>query len=613
MSTGLPIAQASLFGESNYLDLTDEQQAQVDGTISLLAADEGTLYAINKFAGRIGTIDQSGVHWHAALKENPFLDSAGWERVVTGEAVLAGQAYWLIDHYDENPSAAHWSRLLGVQLSTGEARLYTGTEAYRLCTYGDKLLLLCQGDERYLSVFDPSTGTQQRLSLTLPGDGALAYDLPTDTIYLVMNSGVYTSAAGEAFTLVASLPVEYAGEKARVTSAGQLAFTSNGLWAMDVPISSSQQRLSVRLHSEDGLLKSLFARQYPDALVDWRTDLTMTAADVAQAIRTGDTTDVFSVEVDSSFGDLVDKGFAAPMTNADIVQSVARMYPSLSAPLMEGGSIIAYPWSVGVGTWTVNQDLWDKHFPGEALPTTWADFFRLMLRFETVDNPDGDLFLMNWNYADMLEQVLTAYIQRQAFLGEEADFTQGDLSATLSAIAAVHQAVADYNEAEIYWNSEVVGERSIFYREQGAASRSSRLWNESALRDFTFAKEDAPLYTGSMRVLIINPHAANPALAQAFVAQLTRREYIVMMDYCLHQDRTAPYDQKPYTITAPMVQAWQQAVQAVAFPVDAPLLADAFLSQARTLLSRYAAGQLPMEMLLTQLNQTARLVAREAQ
>lgn len=145
LSTGLPIAQGSLFGENNYLDLTDEQQAQVNGTISLLAADDGTLYAINKFAGRIGTIDQGGVHWHATLKENPFLDSAGWERVVTGEAVLAGQAYWLIDHYDENPSAARWSRLLGVQLSTGEARLYTGTEAARLCTYGDKLLLLCQG------------------------------------------------------------------------------------------------------------------------------------------------------------------------------------------------------------------------------------------------------------------------------------------------------------------------------------------------------------------------------------------------------------------------------------------------------------------------------------
>lgn len=612
ISSGLPIAQDSLFGQNNYLDLAAEQQAQVGETVNMLKTDEGTLYAINKYTGRIGAIEQGSVHWHALLEENPFLDPAGWERVVTGSTVHAGQAYWLIDYYNENPGVQHWSRLLCANLATGETRLFDGCEAFRLCTYGDKLLLLCQGEEYYLSVFDPSAGTQERLPLTVPAEGALACDPQTDTIYLVTNSGVYISSAGEPFSLVAGIPAEYAGAQAMVTSAGQLAFTGNGLWAMGVPVSASRQCLSVRLHSDDGLLKSLFAQEYPDVLVDWRTDAAMTAADVAQAIRAGDTTDVFSVEVNSGFGDLVGKGFAAPMTNADIVQSVARMYPSLSAPLMEGDSIIAYPWSVGIGTWAVNQDLWDKHFPDQPLPTTWADFFQLMLRFETADNPDGDLFLMNWNCAAMLEQVLSAYIQRQAFLGEAVDFTNHQLSAELAAISAVHAAVEDYDEAEIYWNSEVVGEHSIFHQSLGASTRSSRLWNENALPAFTFAQEDAPLYTGSMRVLIVNPNAAHPGLAQAFVAQLTCREYSVMMDYCLHQDATEPYAQKPYTVTAPMVQAWQQAVQAVHFPVDAPLLADAFLSQARTLLSRYAAGQLPMEMLLTQLNQTARLVESEA-
>lgn len=611
LCTGLPIAQDSMFGESNYLDLTDQQQAQVNETVNMLVADESTLYAINKFAGRIGTINESGVHWQITLDKGYFLDSAGWERVVTGAAALSHQVYWLIDQYDENPSAAHWSRLLGLNPATGEAQLYPGTEAFRLCAYGDRLLLLCQGDEYYLSAFDPSAGTEERLPLAVPREGTLAYDPRIDTIFLVTNSGVYLSTAGEAFRLASGLPAEYPGAQATITSSGQLAFTGNGLWAMDIPTSASQQQLTVRLHSDDPLLKSLFAQQYPNVLLDWRTDTAMTAADIAQAIRTGDRTDVFSVEADSSFGDLVHKGFAAPITNQDIVQSVARMYPSLSAPLVQNGCIVAYPWSMGVGAWTVNQDLWGKYFPGESLPATWAEFFQLMLRFEQADNPDGDLFLMRWNYTAMLEQVLTSYIQREG--GTAVDFANGDLSAVLAAMSKLHATIPDYDEAEIFWNSETAGDRSIFHYGQCAATRSSRLWNESALPAFTFAAGDTPAYGGTMRVLIINPNAENKALAEAFVAQLTRSEYGVMMDYCLHKDMTEPYDQRPYTITPAMVQAWQQAVQAVTFPLDAPLLSQAFLSQAQALLSRYAAGQLPLDMLMSQLNQTARLVENEAQ
>lgn len=44
-------------------------------------------------------------------------------------------------------------------------------------------------------------------------------------------------------------------------------------------------------------------------------------------------------------------------------------------------------------------------------------------------------------------------------------------------------------------------------------------------------------------------------LGKAYVAQLNRREYSVMLDYCLHTDAAEPYDQKPYTVTTPMVEA----------------------------------------------------------
>lgn len=611
LASAVPIVQNDMFSEGNYLDLTDEQQAQVNETVNLLAVEGDRLYAINKYAGRLGRLDSNGVHWYAELDQQRFLDNGGWERVVWSTAVLEHQLYLLLEYYDENPNADHWCRLLRIDLETGTTRLYDGTSAFRLCAYGEKLLLLCQNGGYSLMVFDPATGKTEMLDIIPPGEGTLAYDGQTDTIYLVADSGVYCSTGGSSFELTASIPAEYVGASA-VIMAGQLAFTGGGVWVIDLPTVGNQQRLTVRVHSSDSNLKALFAQQYPDVMVDWRTDYEMTAADVANAIRTGDTTDVFSIQVDSSFGSLVSKGFAAPMTHGDILTSVARMYPSLSAPLMQEGSVIAYPWDVGVNTWTVNQSLWEKYFAGRELPATWTEFFGMMLEFEEAGTPDGDLFLMYWDYASMLEQVLTAYIQRQSFQGQPVDFTDSDLAETLNALNAVRQAVEAYDEAEIFWNSETVGERSIFHYGSGGASRSSTLWNENALLPFTFAAGDKPLYTGNMRVLIVNPNAANRELAEAFVAQLTRQEYDVMLDYCLHTDATEPYDQKPYTVTASMVKAWQKAVQSVYIATDEPLLSEAFLAQARSLMERNAVGQLPMDMFLIKLNETARLVELEA-
>lgn len=611
--SGVPVAQDSMFGSGacNYLDLTADQQVRVNETVNLLAVAESMLYAINKYTGSIGTLDQDGVHWHAAVDEPCFLDGAGWERMITGKAVVSHQLYLLISYFDENPNADQWSRLLRIDLNTGATKLYDGMPAYRLCTYGDKLLMLCQEKDDYLVVFDPSTGETERLALTVPCEGALTYDHQADIIYLVTNEGVYFSQTGGEFALTANIPAEYAGGDAVITAAGQLAFTGGGVWAMNVPATGSQQRLTVCLHSADSKLKALFTQQYPGVLLDWRIRFDMTAADVANAIRTGDTTDVFSVQVDSSFGSLIRKGFAAPVTNSGIADSVARMYPSLSMPLIHQGSVVAYPWGVGVNTWMVNHTLWDKYFPDETLPATWTEFFNLMLTFEQADNPDGDLFLMYWDYGAMLEQVLTAYIQRQGLLGQPVDFTSSELTSALAALEAVHQSVAAYDEAEIFWDSETVGERSIFHYGAGGANHSAFLWNEAALSPFTFAAGDAPVYAGSMSVLIINPNAGNRELAEAFVAQLTRQEYSVMMDYCLHADKTEPYEQKPYTITSAMIEAWQSAVQNVHITTDNPLLSDAFLSQVRQLMNRCAVGQLPMEMMLVKLNETARLVEME--
>lgn len=615
----LPVLANDAFASGSYLTLSAAARAQVDETVNTLAVDGETLYALNKYSGRIGTVDEQGVHWRFTLDENPFFYGDGGERLIQSTAVVAHQLYLLLDCFEEDPAAAWCSRILRIDLVSGASQLYDTVEACRLCACKDGLLLLCEGrDGGYLMQFDPASATTERLAVTPPASsGALTYDASSDSIYFVSDAGVYRAVQGGTFSLISNLPSDGAGAVATLTADGRLASVGGGVWV--IPIGgSAADTLTVRLHSADSTLKSLFSQAYPDVLLDWQVDPDMTAADVVSAIRSGDaTTAVFSVRVDSSFASLADKSFAAALTNADLVQSVADMYPTLFAPLKSAsGAVIAHPWDMDIIGWTINRTLWDRYFPGEPLPTTWADFFRLMQTFEQLDNPDGDLFLLAYDAEELVEDLLTAYVQRQHMRGEPVDFTDAAFTEALAELAKVRQmlearGVGSYDESEIFWDSEVVGEHSLFHVTPCLSTHSAALWNESALTPFVFSADDTPVYAASMRVLVVNPNYANPQLAEAFIALLTTQEYSVMHRYVLQASATQPYEQKPYSVTAEAIAQWQEAVSSVCIMTDEPLLSDSFLAQARMLIRRYAAGQLNDERFLALLNETAEMVRME--
>lgn len=615
----LPVLANDAFAGGSYQTLSATARAQVDETVNMLAVDGETLYALNKYSGRIGTVDAQGVHWRFTLDENPFFYGDGGARLIQSTAVLDHQLYLLLDCFEEAPAADWCSRILRIDLVSGASQLYDTTESCRLCAYKDGLLLLCEGRSGcYLMCFDPDSATTERLSVTPPASsGALTYDASSDSIYLVSDAGVYRSVQGGAFNLVSNLPSDYAGAVATLTSDGRLASVGGGVWVLPIG-ENAADALTVRLHSADLTLRRLFTQAYPDVLLDWQVDTDMTAADVVSAIRSGDTTTaVFSVRVDSTFASLTDKGFAAALTNADLVQSVADMRPTLSAPLKSAsGAVLAYPWDMDIIGWTVNRTLWDRYFPDEALPTTWADFFRLMQTFEQLDNPDGDLFLLSYDAEELVEDLLTAYVQRQHMRGEPVDFTDAAFTEALAELGKVRQilqarGVDSYDESEIFWDSEVGGEHSLFHVIPCLSTHSASLWNENILTPFVFSADDTPVYTASMRVLVVNPNLPDTQLAEAFIALVTTQEYSVMHRYVFQTSAVQPFEQKPYTVTAEAIAQWQAAVDSVCIMTDEPLLSDSFLAQARMLIRRYAAGQVDSERFLALLNETAEMVRME--
>ena len=605
---------------TTYPFLPAENKAQIRETVSLIVSDGDQLYVINKPAGRLGIVEEGAIRWLHDLGEDCFLNEHGEERLVHSSVILNHQLYLVVDYWEEDPDAAYCTRIMQIDLQTGSTKLYETSEVHRICPYGNQLLLLCESNTAvYLMQFDPLTGTFGGMDLRAISGTALAYDAENDTIYLSTDDGIYCSKGNAGFSLAANMPAKYAGGYGIITNDGSYAFTGDGIWAVRMYGESKNDHLTVRLQSADPNLKSLFAQEYADIMLDWQVDYEMTAADIADAIRTGDTTAVFSVKVDSNFGNLVDKGFVVPLTDSDIIGSVDRMYPSLSAPLKNAnGQVVAYPWDFAVSTWGVNFTLWNQYFPGRELPTTWKEFFTLMQEFELTDNSEGDLFLQNWDYSIMLERVLSSFILRANMRGEVIDFTDPVLVDTLSELNKVRQmllsrGIETYDEAEIFWASEVVGDHSIFHYGQGASTRSAYLWSTNALAPFVFVESDTPVYPGSMRVMVINPNAPDKEIAEAFISMLASVEYGVMQDYVLHADAIEPYNQRPYTITGDMIALWQGAASAICISTNDPLQSDAFTAQARTLIERYAAGQLNDHMFLTKLNETASMVESEIQ
>ena len=616
----LPVATREMYMNysTTYPFLPTENKAQIRETVSVIIADGDQLYVINKPTGRLGMVKEGNVLWLHDLGEDCFLNENGEERIIHGSAILDHLLFLVVDYWEENPDAAYCTRIMQVDLQNGSRKMYEASEAHRICRYGNQLLLLCESNtDVYLMQFDPLTGSFSRMDLRAISGTALACDAANNTIYLSTDDGIYCSKGNAGFSLVANMPAEYAGGYGIITNDGSYAFTGDGIWAVMMNSESRNNHLTVRLQSSDPNLKSLFVQEYPDIMLDWRVDYEMTAADIADAIRTGDTTAVFSVRVDSNFGSLVDKGFVVPLTNSDIISSVDRMYPSLSAPLKNANAqVIAYPWDFDVSTWDVNHTLWNQYFPDRELPTTWKEFFALMQEFELADNSEGDLFLMNWDYEIMLERVLSSFILRANMRGETLDFTDPVLVDTLSELNKVCQlllkrGIGTYDEAEIFFDSEVVGNHSIFHYGQGATTRSAYLWSTNALNPFVFTDGDTPVYPGSMRVLVINPNAPNKDAAESFIAMLTSMDYGVMRDYVLHADTIEPYNKRPYTITADMIEHWQGVTSAIWISTNDPLQSDAFTAQARMLIERYAAGQLNDHMFLIKLNETASMVESE--
>ena len=624
-------------GECTYDELSPEEQAQAAETIQRLAADGSVLYALNQYAGRLGTVDSQGVHWlDTAVDARWMLTAEGLQRQILGFLVTENSLYIMADYCEEAPDKWNYAKILRVDRATGETTEYTAPDAYALCAYGEKLLLLCgdENAENWLLLLDPADGTQTAFSNSLPvgSAGGLAYDPTAGALYLTAENGVYRSVGQEAFQIILLNPFSYSSSsmQGRCLADGRYALTGEGVCVLPVQDAGGGPILVIAAEGLPQAAQQAYSQAYPDVLLDVRAQV-LTAAEIADRIRSGDgDTDIFQLRVDSSFGALMAKGYAASLEESrELTESAAAFYPQIRAAITDdGGTLRAYPlWLNTAGLWECNEALWEKHFGEEPLPVTWKGLFEAMLRFEQQDDDDGDLFLMEWDYAYLMETVIRDFIAQREAAGQGVDFSEPVLRETLEALSQVNdcmlaQGITYLFEGDVYWDSEVTGVRSLFCMGAGFSTNKATLDSYGALPPFAFCEEEIPVIRGALSVLIVNPLSDRQELAREYIAILAKQDWNPVYTAILRADAVTPVENPNWNgkeeanrwkVSPEGLTAWQQTAPRLRFFERALLTGEAMNTQVSQLCARYIGGQLTLDGLLTQLNDVARLVRLEQQ
>ena len=208
--TKVPMAEMT---EKSLSRLSASEQAyQLTSVTDLIGAD-GKLYGFNALSGRLGLIDEEGVHWNeATLDTAPALKpGVGYPSAHFCPTIVGDKLYMLCDLTLTLGGNGYQPALVSCNLDgsdcTGEA--YSGLLA--LCRYDDSHLLLLTMTG--LEIYNTETAQSTPLSIALPatvptsGDiwdihstlGGLAYDPARDVIYLATPTALYASIGGGEF------------------------------------------------------------------------------------------------------------------------------------------------------------------------------------------------------------------------------------------------------------------------------------------------------------------------------------------------------------------------------------------------------------------------------
>ncbi len=319
----------------------------------------------------------------------------------------------------------------------------------------------------------------------------------------------------------AYLPLVYAGinNQAFLYREGSYVYLdSSGLFVRDISMEGERRQTTVHIM---GYLSTditvAFAARHPDISLIIDDDVTDFLSLQQSMVSGDDSVDLYVVSTAGAYGEVRDKGYAAPMNaDAGLVEQARQFYPAIQEALFKDDKLLAFPMSVQADTWTLNRTVWDRLGLGE-YPVTFKQVFTALEHWNEEYAPDNPEYSFIEVYDGLRGYV--AMIVKQYLLEHET----GDKPVSFDdpAFREAVQATLDYREI---LGNQAEGMNAIIMTYNQYLGVGYNDSDEVISVPLPALSEDSPrMVRAGLYLFVLNPLSKNQPAALEFVSFYARQ------------------------------------------------------------------------------------------
>lgn len=556
-----------------YDDLPNEIQEQWKNTVAFLFTDGPGLYGVNNITGRIGVIEHSGIKW-SEKKIDPsllFSEDHKWPYRVIKTFTSENKLYIYIAK-DNVPYPHNNYDLVCYDLKSGASEIVDIDNAQGICCTGENtaIVLNYEGNEWVFREINLSTQvisdtTYHKVEASYDSPvGGLVYDKEQKILYYVSEGKVYAKQEGTDAIPVAVIPTtNVIGETLGfLLDESTYAVLDNRLLSCKLQQINSIETLHLSGCIDDGILKD-FINDYPEVSVVIDERILAPDEIVNKLMTRDDNIDIYATCVDSTFVNLVRKGYAYPLIQSqDLVDNVSTMYPAIRNSITnEKGNPIAYPYQMYLCQWKINYTIWNEFFPEKEIPTTYSEFFQDMILWEDeyASEYPAISFAGEFSFSYWVKMIINAYETQYAVQDGEsilpAPLTEPRVIEVLELIEHIrdHYVNGSYIANNSYNDQIFIPDGFVPVLQKPVKSNLLSLSLSElpggiyiSIPPLTFEEGKVANIVGQLYVWMINPFSKYKDLAIAYLEHAAKCDNNPLICYATHPYKNDPIPNEFY-------------------------------------------------------------------
>lgn len=560
---------------NSYMDTTEDEKKLWRETVTFLAPGENEIWGINIFSGKIGIINDDGIKWkdHCLNVDCLFPDEYSWPlRIV--DAFVHSKKLFVYAAFDNDTYPHNNYMMVCFDIETGLYEIIDIQNSQGLSKYkDDSVILLCYENQKWITKVLDLYSLEVRESpykeyLTVDGKtiGGVAYNPYTDQLFFTTSSQVWAAAPGEEFQAVSLIPVPYLAAEAQgfILNCNEYAVFTDQLYIRYVnTITTKATQLNICGCMDDTIYRS-FIEKNPNTIVNFQHNILLPDEIARRLITQDNTADLYATLVDYSFNSIVKKGYVADLSSSRVITSdIDNIYQNIANVITNSdGNPIAYPYQIYLGNWKVNITLWHEIYGDMDFPSTYAQFFDMMIQWEndlTYEYPDIS-FAGNFDYTSWVRMIINAYAQQYGILNQPLSFSSDELYTNLEKLKKICE-IRKENGKDTHGNDDsfedvidlfiTAGYNNILLDpfDQETQNLTREEIPEGIYIDIpilTFKENENIYFPGKMVVWFVNPFSENKDLAIKYLEEATIMQNNPVTYYGIHKNQNSPLEWDGY-------------------------------------------------------------------